>query len=441
MDLLKSDIKKTYLRYLITSFGSAIITSIYGLVDMAMIGQYYGPKGSSAMAVVAPVWNLIYSLGLLVGIGGSIVYSHIKGSICDTKKQNSTFTISIIYGLVLGVLALILMWTLEEPLLYLFGATDDLLPLAKEYLTTVKYCVPVFIFTQILSSFLRNDSDPLLATISVVIGGVFNIFGDWFLIFFLDLGAVGAGAATSIGAIVSVLIMLTHFLKKSNNLKLTKPVDVLKNIKLITSSGFASFFVDVSMGILTLVFNQQIGKYLNDNCLAVYGIAINISTFVQCCAYGIGQATQPILSQNYAAKKYDRIKKLFKYNLITVFVLSVIWTTLAMAIPNGFVKIFMKPTPEVLKIAPSIIRIYSIAFLFIPLNVYSTYFFQSVLKPKTSFVVSIARGLVVSCALLYILPLIEANTIWFSIPLTEVIVSIYVTIMFIKTFKAIKVTK
>ena len=76
MDLLKSDIKKTYLRYLITSFGSAIITSIYGLVDMAMIGQYYGPKGSSAMAVVAPVWNLIYSLGLLVGIGGSIVYSH-----------------------------------------------------------------------------------------------------------------------------------------------------------------------------------------------------------------------------------------------------------------------------------------------------------------------------------------------------------------------------
>ena len=79
MDLLKSDIKKTYLRYLITSFGSAIITSIYGLVDMAMIGQYYGPKGSSAMAVVAPVWNLIYSLGLLVGIGGSIVYSHIKG--------------------------------------------------------------------------------------------------------------------------------------------------------------------------------------------------------------------------------------------------------------------------------------------------------------------------------------------------------------------------
>lgn len=301
-------------------------------------------------------------------------------------------------------------------------------------------CPCIYIYTNTFI-FLRNDSDPLLATISVVIGGVFNIFGDWFLIFFLDLGAVGAGAATSIGAIVSVLIMLTHFLKKSNNLKLTKPVDILKNIKLITSSGFASFFVDISMGILTLVFNQQIGKYLNDNCLAVYGIAINISTFVQCCAYGIGQATQPILSQNYAAKKYDRIKKLFKYNLVTVFVLSVIWTTLAMAIPNGFVKIFMKPTPDVLKIAPSIIRIYSIAFLFIPLNVYSTYFFQSVLKPKTSFVASIARGLVVSCALLYILPLIEANTIWFSIPLTEVIVSIYVTIMFIRTFKDIKVTK
>lgn len=438
MDLLNSDIKKTYLKYLITSFGSAIITSIYGLVDMAMIGQYYGPIGSSAMAVVAPVWNLIYSLGLLVGIGGSIVYSHIKGSAHDTKKENSAFTLSIIYGLVLAAIALTLMWTIEEPLLYLFGATEELLPIAKEYLKTVKFCVPVFIFTQILSSFLRNDSDPLLATISVIIGGVFNIFGDWFLIFFLDLGAVGAGAATSAGAIVSVLIMLTHFLKKSNNLKLTKPVDVLPNLKLITSSGFASFFVDISMGILTLVFNQQIGKYLDYNNLAVYGIAINISTFVQCCAYGIGQATQPILSQNYAAKKYDRIKKLFKYNIVTVFVLSVIWTTLAMSIPNAFVYIFMKPTAEVLKISPSIIRIYSLAFLFIPLNVYSTYFFQSVLKPKTSFVVSIARGLVVSCILLYILPLIAPNAIWFSIPLAELTVSIYVVIMFIKTFKTIK---
>ena len=440
MDFLRGNIRQIYFKYLAAAFGSAMISSIYSIVDMAMVGQYQGPDGTAALAVVAPVWNVIYSLGLLMGIGGSVIFSiergggegHAAGS------ENQYFTASVIGSVLLAVLAWAAMLLFEVPLLRFFGASEALLPLAQQYLLPVKVVFPLFLFNQMLAAFLRNDNDPGLATVGVLSGGIFNIFGDWFFVFPCDLGVFGAGLATSIGAVVSFVVMLTHFFKRSNTLRLVRPAALVQKLRKITVIGFSSFFIDVAMGILTILFNRQIMQYLGANALSVYGPIINVSTFVQCCAYSVGQASQPIISTNYGSGKGGRIRETLRLALATTVFFGVFWTVLSLACPNLYIRIFMSPTPEILRIAPAIIRTYAVSFLLLPFNIFSTYYFQAILQPKVSFIVSVARGLVISGALILVLPLaVGPDALWLAMPITELVVAVYVAASIRKYTKAL----
>lgn len=441
MDFLTSKIKPMYFKYLAAAFGSALISSIYGVVDMAMVGQYQGPEGTAALAVVSPVWNIIYSLGLLMGIGGSVLFSTLRGkSEQNQKKSNEYFTAALIGVVILAVLTWLAVIFFDSELLRLFGAEETLLPLAKQYIFPVKFVVPSFLFTQFIAAFLRNDGNPGLATKAVLFGGIFNVFGDYFFVFVLKMGIMGAGLATAMGSVFSLLIMLTHFRSKKNTLKLVKPEKLFCALKSICVTGFSTFFIDVAMGILTMLFNRQILKYLGTDALSVYGIIINISTFVQCCAYSIGQASQPMISANFGAGKGERIVEILKYALGTAAVFGAIWTALAVFLPNFFVRIFMTPTEEILAIAPDIIRSYGISFLLLPFNIFSTYYFQALMKPKASFVVSVSKGAVISGLFIYVFPaVLGANAIWFAMPVTELLVAIYVTTRMIRYTKAISV--
>ncbi len=116
----------------------------------------------------------------------------------------------------------------------------------------------------------------------------------------------GAGLATAIGSGLSFVVMLTHFFSRKNTLRLVKVEQGLRKFQEISVTGFSTFFIDVAMGILTVLFNRQIMKYLGTDALAIYGPIIQDSTFVQCCAYSVGQAAQPIISTNFGAGKGDR---------------------------------------------------------------------------------------------------------------------------------------
>lgn len=198
-------------------------------------------------------------------------------------------------------------------------------------------------------------------------------------------------------------------------------------LKEITVTGFSTFFIDVAMGILTVLFNRQILTWLGATALSVYGVIINISGFVQCCAYSVGQAAQPIISTNFGVRQGNRIRETLRCALGTVVFFSIFWTALRVAVPNFYTNIFMTPTQEILDIAPSIIRRYSISFLLLPLNIFSTYYFQTVMRPATSFIVSVSRGAVISGIFIFLLPgLAGADSIWFAMPITELIVAVYV---------------
>ena len=427
MDLLKGDVRTIYRKYFLAAFGSALISCIYGVVDMAMVGQYQGPDGTAALAVVAPVWNVIYSLGLLTGIGGSVLLSAKRGSgAAGQAESNEYFTTAVLASVLLAALAWAGIWLLEEPILRFFGADAALLPLAQRYLLPVKWALPLFLFNQMLAAFLRNDGAPALATAGVLAGGIFNVFGDYFCVFTLDMGMFGAGLATAVGAGISFVVMLSHFFTRRNTLRLRRPAHLLRQLREIGVTGFSTFFIDVAMGILTILFNRQIMRCLGADALAIYGPVINISTFVQCCAYSVGQAAQPIISTNFGAHQGARIRAVLRLALVSCAAFSVFWTALSLAWPNLYIRIFMRPTAAILAMAPGIVRTYAVSFLLLPLNIFSTYYFQAILKPGAAFFVSVARGLVISGALILLLPAVLGPTaIWWAMPVTELMVACY----------------
>ncbi len=438
MDFLKDDVKPVYFKYLKAAFGSAMITSIYSIVDMAVVGQYEGTLGTAALAVVAPIWNIIYSLGLLMGIGGSVIFSTLKGQ-NNSDDSNKYFTSSIIGSIILSIITWILFVVFEKQILIFFGADETLLSLAYEYLRPIKVILPLYLFNQMLAAFIRNDNNPNLATIGVLSGGLFNCVGDYAFVFIFKMGIYGAGLATSIGSLISFIVMVTHFFNERCSLKFVKTDKLFCKLKEITVTGFSTFFIDVAMGILTILFNKQIMKYLGSDALSIYGPIINISTFAQCCAYSVGQASQPIISMNFGAKQYERIKEVLSLALKTCLVFGLFWTLLSLIYPNLYIYMFMKPTENILKIAPSIIRRYGISFLILPFNIFSTYFFQAISKPNIAFVVSVLRGLVISGILIYALPVIfNGNAIWLTMSITELLVVVYASIMMKKCVDMLK---
>ena len=425
MDLLRDRVKPMYFKYLFAASGSALVASVFSVVDAMAVGNYHGPAGNAALAVFSPLWSIIYSLGLLAGIGGSVLFANARGR-QDEKTAQEFFTISVFFGIALSALTVLGIVLFNEPMFRLFGADDSLLVLAQRYLIPILFAVPCCLCSNILSAFLRNDGNPELATKAVIIGGVCNVFGDYFFVFALDMGILGAGLATAIGQYIAIAVMLLHFVSKKNTLRFVKPTDLLQKLGSISITGFSTAISDLSMGIIGVLFNRQIMRYLGADALAIYGILTQITAFVQCLSYGTGQAAQPIISQNYGAGQYGRIRECTKYGLYTSVAMGLVWTGIMLVFPDGIVRLFMMPTPTVLEMAPRILRIYGLSYALLPFNIFATYFFQALMKPNISLAASVARGAVVSGVLILLLPVIAGgDNIWFAMLLTESLVAAF----------------
>ena len=362
MEMTEKPIRSLYFKYLIAAFGSALVGAVYTLVDMAVIGQYSGPKGTAAITLVMPVWSFICSLGILTGIGGSVLYSNARGE-SGTRRANAMFTAATIATAGVAVVIWAAMIFFDEQLLRLLGSEGELMDIGLEYLKPLKAAIPVFIFSQMLAAFLRNDNDPGLATFAVVFTSILNIVGDYLLTFTFNMGVYGAALATALSNVISVSIMLTHFLKKKNTLRFVRPECLIHTCGRIFAIGFSVFFVDLAMGIMTMLYNRRILQLLSNDALSVFGAIASLTTVVQCCSYSIGQAAQPILSANFGAGKTDRVRKVLKYGIVTAVTFGAFWMVVTLALPTTIINLFMDSTDSVLAIAPAILRKYGIGYL------------------------------------------------------------------------------
>ena len=424
MDFITGDIKQLYRKFLTASMASAMVMSIYSFVDTIAVGQSEGPAGAAAMAVITPLYGVLIFLGILCGVGGSVLYGNARGE-GKEEKANALFTAATGLMLFLILLVWIIFALFHQQIFTFFGADAELMPKVMEYARWLIWFLPVFILPTFISSFIRNDGAPGLAMAAVIIGGCVNIFGDWFFVFPLGLGMTGAAIATVLGTSVQVIIMCIHFFTKKCTLRIVKPNHVKPAICQTLGIGFGASVLDLGTVILSIIMNNQIMRYGDTNALAVYGVVATITSLFQALYCGVGQAIQPIVSANCGAMQADRIKQVWKMSLTTVIVLGIGFTAVGELFPTQIVRLFMDVTPEVLTVAPGIIRPFFLLFLFLGVTVLATYHLQSIMHGRMSMMIAVLRSVVISGLLIYILPLVMGILgVWAAMPISELIVAI-----------------
>lgn len=424
MDFLTGDIKQLFRKYLIASATSAMVTSIYSTVDTIAVGQSEGALGSAAMAVIMPLFGVLIFLGVLCGIGGSVLMNNAKGEGRE-EKGNAYFTASLLLMGVLTVILWIIFIFFHEPIFRVFGANDEIMPKVMEYGRWVVWSFPVFILPGFISSFIRNDGAPGRTMAAVIIGGCINILGDWLFVFPMGMGMAGAAMATVLGTLVQLIIMLSHFFTKQCHLRFVMPYKVGKAIRKILSLGFGTSVIDLGTVILAIIMNNQILRYGDTTALAVYGVVSTVSSMFQCLFVGVGQGIQPIVSANCGAGLTDRIKNTWKLGLSTAVIMGIVFTAIGLLFPTQIVRLFVAATPEVIAAAPGIIRPYFLMNLFLGINVVSTYYLQSTMHSNMSMVIALLRSAVISGLLLIVLPIfLDILGVWLAMPIAELIVTV-----------------
>ena len=424
MDFLKGDIRKLYWTYLKSSILSALVMSIYSFIDTIAVGQSEGPTGTAAMAIINPLYGMMAFLGLFCGIGGSVLMSNAKAK-GKEEEGNQYFTSTIL----LNILVIVVLWVVfllfPDQLFTFFGADETTLPKVKEYATLVIAFTPIFILPVTIAAFIRNDGAPGLAMAAVAIGGGLNIFGDWFFVFPMGMGMRGAATATVIGYCVQTGIILSYLFRKRCHLKFCRPAHLRKDFGRICSVGIPSGLPDLGNVVITILINNQLMRYSGSTALAVYGAVGTIMALFQSMFSGVGQAVQPLISSNYALKQRDRINEVMRLAGITVGGMSIVFFAVGELFPKQITRIFCDATTEVLDMAPTVMRWFFPAFLFMGFNVLAIYYLQSVMQDKASLVVGLSRSMVVSGILLIVLPLfLGLIGVLIAIPLTELLVFI-----------------
>lgn len=423
MDFITGDIKQLYRKFLTASMASAMVMSIYSFVDTIAVGQSEGPAGAAAMAVITPLYGVLIFLGILCGVGGSVLYGNARGE-GKEEKANALFTAATGLMLFLILLVWIFFALFHQQIFTFFGADAELMPKVMEYARWLIWFLPVFILPTFISSFIRNDGAPGLAMAAVIIGGCVNIFGDWFFVFPLGLGMTGAAIATVLGTSVQVIIMCIHFFTKKCTLRIVKPNHVKPAICQTLGIGFGASILDLGTVILSIIMNNQIMRYGDTNALAVYGVVATITSLFQALYCGVGQAIQPIVSANCGAMQAERIKQVWKMSLTTVIVLGIGFTAVGELFPTQIVRLFMDVTPEVLMVAPGIIRPFFLLFLFLGITVLATYHLQSIMHGRMSMMIAVLRSVVISGLLIYVLPLfVGILGVWVAMPISELVVA------------------
>ncbi len=434
MDLLKDDLKKLYLRFLIPSLGSAMVMSIYTLTDAIVIGKGVGSDALAALSLTTPLLCILMSMGILFGVGGSVQMSVYRGT-GNKEKANRYFTLSF-FTLAVVTLILWLIYGFGMPvLLRVMGGNDTLYPYAMAYMRYINIFLPVAVFSNFMAIFVRADGDPNRAMAGVLLGGAANIVLDIVFVFPLQMGIGGAAFASVIGMVIQVIVGITHFFSSKNGLKFIKPKHVVSSIGQIIGNGIPSFFNEFANGFIVLLFNIQILKYCGDTALSVYSVISNCVILFNSLFTGVGQSIQPIIATNYGAGKWERIKKVKNMAFVTIIIMGGIFSASGILSPNGVCSIFMHMNAEMSAIAAKSLRMYFIAFLPMGINLLTSYYLQSILCVKSSLCISLLRNVFLSSLAILTFPLLfGGNSLWIVMPIVEVIVLV-LSVVFLKRQK------
>lgn len=429
-DLLDRNIKKTFFKYLIPSVGGMLGVSLYVLGDTMVVGRGLGDQGLAALNVSIPIINVFNGLGLLFGIGGATALSISRGR-KQYKDVNNIFSKSMLMAGMVGlVLTLVGIFFLDE-LCYFLGASEATFQMSKDYLGVLMSFSVAFLLNSALTVFVRNDGAPRLAMIGMLTGSIMNVILDYVFIFKFKWGMWGGALATGLSPILGLLILSTHFIRKSNKIKFIIPKPDLSLIRRIVGNGGASFIIELSAGIVIFAFNQTLAGITGDIGISAYSIIANLSLIFAAIFIGVGQAIQPIVSFNYGAENMEKVYESVRLAIYTAIGLGVIFYAIGLAFPEFLVSIFINPSEELLNITVRGIRLYFMSFILMGLNIALTFYIQSKERARASLTISLARGFVFIIIVLLILPkIIGIDGVWLTLPIVELMTFVVAILYF-----------
>lgn len=421
----------SFFKYLIPSLIGMALMSVNIVIDGVFVGHGVSSIALAGVNIAAPVFSIILSIALLIGVGGGAIYSMLIGSekIEDAKR---IFTTS--FGLVTVIVLLIISISLLflQDLAYFFGANEDTLPYVVKYMKILLLFGLIMAWETSLSVFVRNDGNPNLAMIGLVITSLLNIGLNYYMIFILKLGVTGAALATVISVVVGLLVLLTHFFRKNSTLAFVKISWNKTAIKQINLIGFPSFLSEIGMGVFTISYNIAIAYYAGTVGLAAFSVLNYLHTFMFLLFMGIGSSIQPMISYFYGANLTGHIKETIKIAEKSAVVIGGLFLVIGYFAADYLVAMFGITSTEITDLAVTGIRLFFIGYLFMGINfIYLTYF-QAIGQIKPSIWITLFRGFILLIILLLILPqLIGVNGVWLALPIAEAIVT-FVLLYFVR---------
>lgn len=410
---------KEFIKYAVPSVIGMMVSALYIVVDGIFVGRGVGASALASINIALPVTTLMIAITMMITMGGAAVTS-IKFGQNKYDEGNNIFLESLFLIVVItGILSVVGVF-FPEGLAKMLGASNELAKGTAEYLRYYLMFGLGFSGSLALSAFVRNDGNPKLAMIALIVGAITNIVLDYMFIFIFNYGIVGAAIASGLGQLSSVFLLLSHFFRNQGKLKLYIPQLKKSELIRILKAGTPEFIVQVSPAVSVFVFNQVIMRRIGEVGIASFSIIGYISVVLIALFIGISQGIQPLLSYNYGKENYKKVNKVFKMGVKTNFTASLIIYLIILVLGEKIISIF-NSDKTLIKLTFDAMVIYAFSFIIASINIVNINYYQSTEKPKIANIISASRGLVFTVVFVIILPLIIGDIgIWTSIILAEI---------------------
>lgn len=417
---LEGPVGRQFVRYVTPNVLGMIAMSAYILADTFFIANGVGPDGLAALNFAIVVWTVMQATGLMLGIGGATKFQVFKSQ-GDADAASRTFSNAVMLALFAAAVYLVAVNLFAAPVSYALGADSDTVGLTETYLRVLFGFAPFFLMNNVLLPFVRNDGSPRLAMGGMVLGSMANIALDYLFIMVFGWGMFGAAFATGFAPLMSMAVLLIHFLRKRNTFR---PVRLHLRARLvghIAALGFSSFVVELSGGLVLLVLNLVILAFEGTIGVAAYGVVANFAFVASALFVGIAQGIQPLASNAYARGSDRDVRAVLRLALLTALVIAATtYAAVALAAEPLALAFNRDNDPQLTALAVDGMRVYFLGYFFAGANIVAAAFFSAVEQPVCGLAISIVRGLPAILAFAAVLAaLFGMAGVWATFPAAE----------------------
>ena len=422
-----------FAKYVSQNVFAMIGMSCYILADTFFISKAVGANGITALNLVLPLYNLIFAIGSMIGVGSAIKFAIAK----NQKESNKRYFFNaMFFTTVFGMIFMAIGIFAPEKLVELLGGSREIVAVGAPYTKIFMSFAPLFMWNYVCNAFVRNDGSPSIAMTATVLSSLFNIVMDWVLMFPLKKGMLGAALATALSPVVGCAICCFHLASKKNTICFKPCVPSIIKLFNCAKLGVSAFVGEFSSGVITVAFNMVILKLVGNIGVASYGVVANISLVAVSVFNGVAQGSQPLISKYYAKGDKKDLEKIITLGTVTCLCLAGIIIAVINIFAAPIANVFnSEHIEELTAYAVKGLRIYFVGFIFAGLNIFLSLAFSSMSKAIPAFVISIMRGFVVILASVFLLAyLFNMTGVWLAFPLAEAITFI-ISLAFLANIK------